>query len=255
MPRLRLVTIKAKPRKTGSFGHPKREWRPIWWGFLVGFSLAVMTSSNATVAASSMVGSSSSPHPRLTALKAPEPGTENHSFNEEQREALIAEADECLSMMKGKLDVKGELILDERATVSTLQSSRHFVAAALALLCGRFTFKGGKPKPTAAAEACGKQTKNPQLVIAWLEKLERLEAVLEHEEAQGEQKKRAREDAHTTAVLPAAPVAMLPIAPPPVTQTITATAEDPTQEEFAAFSLQLLGYPHHRHGNSKLASV
>ena len=51
----------------------------------------------------------------------------------------------CLSKMKAtKLDVDGELILEERTTDSTLQSSRYFVAAALALLCGRFSFKGGR---------------------------------------------------------------------------------------------------------------
>ena len=120
-------------------------------------------------------------------------GSEN-TFAAGELDALLHDADACLASMKGKLDVSGKPILDERATDSNHDASRRFVAAALALLCGRFIFKGGKPNASAAAKNCGRPTAKPKAVTDWMAKLQRLEAVLDHKDALDAQKKRAREE-------------------------------------------------------------
>ena len=55
-----------------------------------------------------------------------------------------------------------------------------YIAAALALMCGRFTFPDGQPHPTAAARAFGhKEINHPEYVTNWIEKLKQLDAKIE----------------------------------------------------------------------------
>ena len=55
-----------------------------------------------------------------------------------------------------------------------------YIAAALALMCGRFTFPDGKPHRTAAVRAFGhKEINNPELITNWIEKLKELDAKIE----------------------------------------------------------------------------
>ena len=148
-------------------------------GVLVAAAAAPPAGLNAVAAAAA---SSTQARPHLTALQVAAVGSEN-TLNNGELQTLLQDARVCLAKMKGKCDVTGKLILDERATDTKLEVSRAYVAAALALLCGRFMKKNGKPNPSVAAEACGRRTKNPLLVTDWQDKLERLEAVLAHEDA------------------------------------------------------------------------
>ena len=86
------------------------------------------------MAAAGSASSSSSPHPRLTALQAPTTGAEN-TFADGEKEALLQDADVCLAKMKGKLDVVGDVIVDEHMSESNVDTARKYIAAALALLC------------------------------------------------------------------------------------------------------------------------
>ena len=65
------------------------------------------------------------------------------------------------------------------------------MAAALALLCGRFKKRNGQSSPSAAATACGKPTKNPSLVTAWIGHLQQLEAALHAEEEAAQERQLA----------------------------------------------------------------
>ena len=73
--------------------------------------------------------------------------------------------------MKGMLDVDGELNLDKHAVCEPA-----YIAAAIAIMIGRFAKKNGTPNPTAAAAACGGRTVcGKRDVIHWISKLKRLE--------------------------------------------------------------------------------
>jgi hypothetical protein len=128
-------------------------------------------------------------HPRLTALASRAPGQDS-TLGTDERQALLNEAAVCVERMRGRRDVDGNIILDAHASDVSIE----YVAAGLALLCGRFRNKSGKRIPSRAAAACGKPTNRPDAIVAWVAKLERLEVALTHEEAQAAQQKRARED-------------------------------------------------------------
>ena len=121
-------------------------------------------------------------HPRLTTLQKPAAGDEN-TFADGELEILLHDADACLAKMKDRLDAEGNAILHEHATDAKMEVSRAYVAAALALLSGRFTFRSGKPNPSAAARSCGQPTSRPSMVTDWMAKLVKLDAALAREEA------------------------------------------------------------------------
>ena len=109
---------------------------------------------------------------------------------------MLADANRCLDLIKGRLDAAGQVILDARTTSASLEQAKLLVAAALFLLCSRFSKKNGKSNPSAAAAAaCGKLTNLPVRVTEWLEKLEKLEASLTSEETTAALLKRSREEA------------------------------------------------------------
>lgn len=116
-------------------------------------------------------------HLRLTMLQQARSGVVS-MLDEREKEPVLADAGACLERMKeGQCDVHGEVILSERA--SDVQPAH--VAAALALICGYYSKQNGTPNPSAAAEAFGQPTSRPAKVTEWVEKLRRLEAVLDRE--------------------------------------------------------------------------
>ena len=114
------------------------------------------------------------PHQLLTTLTRPSSKAAVNVVTTDERSGLLRDAEACVAKMKATIDVDGNEILGEHAACETA-----FVAAALAIMCGRFQFSNGKPNPSKAAETCGKQSANAKgQVEGWIAKLTRLEKAL-----------------------------------------------------------------------------
>ena len=129
-----------------------------------------------------------SARPWLSQLRRLAPDADASSLGEDEKAELLTDAVACETKMKGMLDVDGELILNKHAVCEPA-----YIAAAIAIMSGRFAKKNGTPNPTAAAAACGGRTvRGKRDVIHWVAKLERLEAVLEQEHTTRLEKERDR---------------------------------------------------------------
>ena len=120
------------------------------------------------------------PHPKLTRLSVADTASA-HALAEGEKALLLEDAMSCVQKLR-----------DREETVPHVETA--FVAAALAIMCGRFPKKNGKPNPSAAAEACGKSTKKPSAVAGWIEHLTKLEEALVQEEAIAERRRRDEAD-------------------------------------------------------------
>ena len=114
------------------------------------------------------------PRQRLSMLLAPSPDS---LLTLDERRTLLHHAGDCSQLMRERLDVDGRVILNNVPQRTLAQAQPH-IAAALALLCGRFLKKNGTLNPSAAAKACGKPAHNPAAVLDWVSKLKRLDAAL-----------------------------------------------------------------------------
>lgn len=122
------------------------------------------------------------PHPRLTRLPAATADTRQAKLSTDEKALLLEDAAACVSALRKRHE-------DCAAHVEMT-----FVAAALALMCGRCRKGNDTPNPSSAAKQCGKETKNPKAVTDWVVHLERLEATLAGEEQAEASRKRAREE-------------------------------------------------------------
>ena len=104
-------------------------------------------------------------------MPAVEAGNENVALTEHEQEMLRRSAVFCVDNMKHGPPPW----MMEQNTPYELDH----IAAALALMCGRFVFSDGKPNPTAAARAMGHTISRPSMITSWVDKLERLDAKLE----------------------------------------------------------------------------
>ena len=116
------------------------------------------------------------PRQRLSMLLAPSPDS---LLTLDERRTLLhqMQATARSLFMRDRLDVDGRVILNNVPQRTLAQAQPH-IAAALALLCGRFLKKNGTLNPSAAAKACGKPAHNPAAVLDWVSKLKRLDAAL-----------------------------------------------------------------------------
>lgn len=97
--------------------------------------------------------------------------------------------------MKKHSDASGAPILGAHAKLEPI-----WVAAALAMLTGRFRKKNMKPNPSAAAAAFGKALSRPSAVTDWVAKLALLECALQAAEHAHLKRKREREERQLAAV-------------------------------------------------------
>ena len=90
------------------------------------------------------------------------PACSKHTLTEEEKEAYLRDAEECVRQL--------------RARGRNLPHVQYaYVAAALAVIDGRFKFASGKSNLTSAARTFGKGTKSPgDTVRLWMGRLERL---------------------------------------------------------------------------------
>lgn len=125
-------------------------------------------------------------HPALTMLTSPTIANRN-SLSDEEKQNILADAEACVKK------------LNQIAPPYITHVEIAYVAAALAVMCGRFVKGSGVSNPTAAARACGRETKNPKAVMDWLPHLVRLETVLLSREAAEAQRQVQREQSRNHA--------------------------------------------------------
>ena len=118
------------------------------------------------------------PHARLTRLPWASDALAA-TLEPHEKEQLLEDAARCVDLLR------------DRGERCAAHVELAFVAAALALLCGRFVKRNGQSNPSAAATACGKPTKNPKLVTAWIGHLQQLEAALHAEEEAAQERQLA----------------------------------------------------------------
>ena len=115
-------------------------------------------------------------------------------LTDDEQTQLSRDAVACFELMKTHSDASGAPILGAHAKFEPI-----WVAAALALLTGRFRKKNGKPNPSAAAAAFGKALSRPSAVTEWVAKLEVLDRAL-HVRERAQLKRKRDEQSRLQAV-------------------------------------------------------
>jgi len=115
------------------------------------------------------------PYPRLTSLQRQ--GDRAQSLDEHEYIALLDEAGLCIQKMSLVLGADNQLII---SGTTAAKAEAAYVAAALAVMCGRFRKYDGKAAAwSMAVSACGKDTPSAtSQAEKWIARLEQLDAAL-----------------------------------------------------------------------------